>query len=318
MLIYKFIKDDKITEVKIKLLDNPFVDSWVQYMFDLHPRVPRLLWYITKFGYHDRYLKPNQLAPFLSRLHGSFIFFHKHNIKDYANIIGRLEWLLQHPEQTSQDDLNIWHREFTTLEAKYSLHAHMTPPNVLTLDLYHYIHDVNQFTHKCEGYTYYDCKRRQRYSGPMYAIQFTNANNMTYFAENDNKNVWDGSTPRLTPGFYDYFKEDYKHTVWMHEDIIGKDQIKAWQDHDDLTHFDVTGNDCMTPNISFDPNMLYSRILSDDEFKEASRASGKTLDRPPLGDIINIDEVNFEDLLTSTVYSVMLKGVQLWHYGESV
>ena len=320
MLIYKFIKDNKIIEVKIKLLENSFVDSWVKYMLELYPRVKRLHWYMTKFAYRDRYLKPNQLPVNLSRLHASFLFFHKHKVDDYTNVINRIEYLLNRPEETTQDDLNIWHRHFTTLEGKYSLHPHKTPPNTLTMDLYEYIHDVNQYTHKLEGYTYFDCERRKLHpDSKMYAVQFTNANNMTYFAENDNKNVWDGSTPRLQAGFYDYLqKQDYDHSVWLHEDIIGKDQIKAWLDHDDLSQFDVTGNDCMTPNVSFDPGKFYHKILSNPEFQEASKASGKTLDRPPLGDIINIPEINFEALLTSRVESVILNGTQLWHYGDII
>lgn len=315
MLIYKFQHPNKIIEVKIELLQTSFVNQWVDYMYSLYNRVPNIHWYITKFANNDRFFNEMQLIEFLSRLHASFLFFQKKKIDDFTSEIQRIEFLFRNPSQIVQQDLNIWHRHFTRLEGLYSLHPHKTPPNTLTMDLYEYIHDVNQYSHKCEGFTYADCYRRQKYDhSPMYAVQFTNANNMSFFAENDNKKVWDDSTPRLKPGSYDFNNATYDHTVWLHEDIIGKDQIKAWLDHDDLTAFDVNGNDCMTPNVSFDPNKLFYKVMSDNEFREESSKSGKTLDRPPIGDISNLSEINFEELLVSRVISIELNGNQLWKY----
>lgn len=315
MLIYKFKHNDNIIEVPIQLLNTPFVESWKEYVIKLYERVPNIHWYITKFANNQRFFNEMQIIEFLSRLHASFLFFRKHGVGEFKDEISRIEFLFKDPKQIKQHDLNVWHRHFTRLEGTYSLHPHKTPPNTLTMDLYEYIHDVNQFTHKCEGYTYADCLRRKRYDkSPMYTVQFTNANHMSYFAENDNKNVWDDSTPRLPKGTYDCFKESNNHTVWLHEDIIGKDQIKTWLDHDNLNEFDVNGNDCMTPNISFDPHKLYHRVINDPEFVQESKASGKTLDRPPLGDVINPESIDWELLLSSRVVSIELDGRQLWKY----
>jgi hypothetical protein len=316
MLIYKFLNsNNQVITVRIKLLDTKFVREWIDYMFALYNRVPKIHWYITKFANSERFFTEMQIIPFLSRLHASFLFFAKKKIGDFSPEINRIEFLFLNPEQITQKDLNIWHRHFTTLEGEYSLHPHKTPANTLTMDLYEYIHDVNQFTHKCEGFTYADCTRRRLYrNSPMYTVQFTNANHMSYFADNDNKLVWDGSTPRLPKGTFDFTKESTDHTVWLHEDIIGKDQIKTWLDHDDLTAFDVTGNDCMTPNVSFDPHKLYHRVIQNEEFRRESLASGKTLDRPPIGNIENLHEINFEDLLDSKLISIELYNRVLWSY----
>lgn len=317
MLIYKFCYPNNINStitVEIDLLDNPFVNAWKEYIIQLYTRLPKIVWYITRHGYNDRFLRSEQLVEFLSRLHASFLFFQKKKIGDYSQEIKRIEFLFQNPSQTNQTDLNIWHRHFTTLEGKYSLHADRTPPNTLTMDLYEYIHDVNQFVHRCEGWTYADCPRRIQFTNsPMYAVQFTNANNMSAFAENDNKKVWDQSTPRLSAGFYDPYTEGSDHTVWLHEDIIGKDQVKAWLDNDDLTQFDVTGNDCMTPNVTFDPTRVYHRVLQEPNFKKESLASSKTFDRPPLGNIRNISEIDFDSILDKQVYSIELDGKLLWN-----
>lgn len=316
MLIYKFYNPNNINSiiaVEIQLANTLFVQQWKQYMFELYARIPNIVWYITRHAYNARFLEAKQLILFLSRLHASFLFFQKKKIGDFSNEIKRIEYLFEHPDKTNQIDLNIWHRHFTTLEGKYSLYEDRTPPNTLTMDLYEYIHDVNQYVHRCEGWTYADCARRTKFtSSPMYAVQFTNANHMSAFAENDNKKVWDHTTPRFQPGMYDPYKEGSDYTVWLHEDIIGKDQVKAWLDNDDLKQFDVTGNDCMTPNVTFDPAKLYHRVLQDPDFKKESLESGKTFDRPPIGNIVN-SQLDFDDILDKQVYSIELDGKLLWH-----
>jgi hypothetical protein len=139
---------------------------------------------------------------------------------------------------------------------------------------------------------------------------------MAIFSDDDNHKVWNASTPLLDPGNFDAYKSNTDYTVWIHEDIVGKDQVKAWLDHDDLSQFDITGNTNMTPNVSFDPFKMYNRIVNDPEFKQESLSSGKTLDRNPLGNILNIENIDFDALLSGSVYSIELDGEMLWNYAK--
>ena len=316
MLIYKFINNSEIYEVKIELINNSFVNFWKRYITELYQRVPNIEWYITRFNYNERWLTERDIIEFLARVYHSFLFFRKKNVEKFENEISRIEYLFKNPQYLNQNDLNVWHRHFTDLEFTYSLHPHKTPPNTLTLDLYEHIHDVNQYVHKCEGFTYADCARRQLFpNSPMYTVQFTNANHMSYFSDNDhNRQVWNNDTPKYEDNFYDTLNENSDYTVWLHEDIIGKDQMKAWLDHDDLKQFDITGNKTITPNLSFDPHKLYHRIIQNQDFRKESLESGKKIDRLPVGNIIDIDNVNFEKILGGKVVSIELDRNLLWNY----
>lgn len=320
MLKYKFIKPNKtIIEIKIELANTAFVGLWKTYMFNLYARLPKIVWYITRHNNNFRYLNPPALISNLSRLHASFIYFHNKKIDNYSNIIERIEYLFQHPEEITQQDLNHWHRQFTTLINIYGGDPSITPLNTNFNDLIYYIHDVNQYVHKCEAYTYADCDRRKPFmDSPMYAVQFTNANNLELYADNDNRKVWDGSMSELPSGLFDWTKESTDYTVWLHEDIIGKDQMKAWLDHDNLAAVDITGNLSWTPNITFDPKKVYNRICNDSNFRAESILSGKTLDRPPLGNILNIESIDFDEILDAAVYSVELDGKLLWNRADPI
>ena len=319
---YKLVdvpEKDKLITIQIKLIDNEFIYKWKNYLIETHQRVPHVHWYITRFNNNTKHLQPSNLIVNLARLYSSFMFFQKHNAGDFTKEIQRIEHLFEHPEETTQNDLNIWHRHFTTMEQRYSNDNNKTPPNTLTADLYEYIQDVNQFTHRCEGYTYAACPRRQKYGNmPMYTVQFTNANNHTYFANNENRQVWTSSTPRFPTGTFDCFNENTDYDVWLHEDIIGKDQIKAWLDHDDLKEFDVAGNEIWTPNIAFDPHKLFHSVIQDEDFKRESKESGKTLDRLPIGNIItDVKTIDWELVLTGRVIRIEVDDQLLWNYNEN-
>lgn len=320
MLKYKFIKPNKtIIEINIELANTGFVNLWKTYMLNLYNRLPNIVWYITRHNNNLRYLSHDKLIVNLSRLHASFLFFNNKKIDNFNGIIERIEYLFEHPKETTQQDLNHWHRQFTRLINIYAGDPDITPPNTLHMDLVQYIHDVNQYVHKCEAHTYADCDRRKPFvDSPMYAVQFTNANNIELYADNDNRKVWNGSTPEIASGIFDWNKESTDYTVWLHEDIIGKDQMKAWLDHDNLGAFDITGNLGWTPNVTFDPKKVYNRICQDPSFRAESIASGKTLDRPPLGNVINIENINFDDILDAKVYSIELDGKLLWNNTDPI
>jgi hypothetical protein len=109
---------------------------------------------------------------------------------------------------------------------------------------------------------------------------------------------------------FDPTTEEYHYDVWINEDIQGKDHMKAWLDEDDLTQTDVWGNSFMTPNVMFDPHLIYASVIDKPDFIAEYKASGKTLNRWPLGKIVN--EVDWDSVEKGKISSIELDGTVLW------
>jgi hypothetical protein len=111
---------------------------------------------------------------------------------------------------------------------------------------------------------------------------------------------------------FDFLTEEYHYDVWLNEDIQGKDHIKAWLDHDDLTQSDIWGNSFLTPNIMFDPELCYSTTLDNEEFRKEYIASNKTLNRWPLGNIVSLNNINWSDIMFTPITTILLDDNILW------
>jgi hypothetical protein len=313
LICYNYIsqKDsNKRQQVRIQLLDNPFVNRWIEYMLSLSKRVPHINWYITSQANNARHLQPHENVQFIQKMVNSFTYFKEHKIQgDFEPLIREATWLLRNPEFVTQGHLNKWHRWFTTMASRFfGYDPEPIPESCVRDDLYYAVHDLNGYAHRLEEYTYYDLERRRIFPiCKQWSTQAHNAHNLA----NLHNSIWDEMI-HLDPGTFDFFKESYHHTVWMHEDIQGKDQMKAWMDHDELHHSDITGNMFVSPNVTFDPYKIYSTILDREDFRKESMASGKTLDRPPLGDILNIDEIPWEDMVEYNVESIVFDNTTLW------
>jgi hypothetical protein len=308
MLEY-FIKtlDDKEVMVKIKLLDNDFVNAWKTYLkFVLSKAATD--WHVVGCMNNTRYKTDEQIKECLARLLISYKTFQDNLMGDHEEDIKTIRSLLDNPDNLTQEDLNKWHRHFTDFVKQYHPINYLVPTKESPDIISRRIHDVNQYVHQLEGATYYKTTRRMA-MGPVmqYAIQFTNANH-----PDDNKDdVWT-YLHKIEPGQFDWEKDSYDHTVWLNEDILGKDQMKAWLDGDLLTYSDVTGNLEMTPSIMLDPNRAFSRIINNTEFQIESKASGKTLDRFPVGDILNDDISDWDTILGGTVLEIKLDNETIW------
>jgi len=312
MLIYNYVaKNDprKNQQIRIELLDRPFVHQWTQYMIELSERVSKINWYITSQANNERTMIPEKCLFHIQKVHDSFTYFQTHKVGDFSVYLNEIEYLLKNPSDIKQSHLNKWHRWFTTLASRYfGYNPESIPPTATRDDLYFAVHDVNGHAHRLEEYTYFDLERRRIFPlCKQWSTQAHNAHNLN----NLHNSIWDKMV-ELPTGTYDYFSESYDHTVWMHEDIQGKDQMKAWLDHDELYHEDITGNLFMSCNVTFDPLKLYSTVLSREDFRKESIACGKTLDRPPLGDIVNIEEVDWTNMVNYNVRSIMLDSKVLW------
>jgi hypothetical protein len=316
LLIYTYIDNETNVEktIFIKLNDTPFVKYWIDYLLRLTEKVPKVDWYsaiLNSTKYEGR--PANENVPPLVDLLLTFVYFQRINIMEkFDDIVTELKTLVINPQLVEQTHLNKWHRIFTRLEHKYlKLEAPMDQ-QINKTEFWQYVQDINTFTHKLETYTYPREERRIPYLGQcQYSIQFTNANNLNYIKAGifDEQNI-----ERIPKEFvFDIKTDNFDYDVWLHEDITGKDQMKAWLDRDNLNEFDITGNILMTPSITLDPHRIYPSILKTEEFRIESVASNKPVNRYPLGIIINKDKIDWEKFINCKVTKIRLNDKVLWN-----
>lgn len=312
MLVYEYITRENIRkQISINLLDTNFVRVWKEYLQDLSMSCPKIKWYIAAINDTSihRCYKLNQED--LTKIKQSFSYFVLHDLKNFKEEIKLLDFLISNPNLVSQEHLNLWHRIFTSLEKNFLQEYNKIVETLDRNELFKYIQDINTYTHKMEMYTYQFLPKRKEFYEKQYSIQFTNANNLNYLDE-DNQ-VFSIKNIRFIKDFeFDFFNEEYHSNVWLHEDITGKDQMKAWLDEDDLSEFDITGNMLFTPSITLDPYNIYSRILDNDDFRKKSLNSRKKLNRFPLGNIKDCQSIDWEEFYKSKVSNIILNDNVLW------
>jgi len=310
MLIYKFVntENNERRSIKIELLNTPFSNRWRNYLIKTSQRVKSINWYCTKLNCNEYRMPTNETIQYLEKILKSLNFLQIHIGFEFDTEIIEI---VKHPSEIKQHHLNTWHRYFTSLAGKFNSHQLSIPDGVNDKDIYMAIHDINSNTHRLEAFTYYNSPIRNSFGklGQL-SIQCHNAHNLN----NLNNGVWaDGHNESIEGDTFDFLTEEYHHSVWLHEDIEGKDQMKAWLDGDDLTCSDITGNLIMTPNITIDIPMLYPKVIDHPEFKKQSIECGKKINRPPLGNLVDFDyDQNFEFFLTAKVESVELDEEILW------
>jgi len=305
MLIYKYTAPQgEIKQIEVELLDNKFVNEWQQYLTRTAARLPSILWNFSSHGMAKQY-KANPI-PLLTDLHKSFVFLQTHLGIDFAKEIADLVHLLEVPNDLTQAHLNTWHRHFTTVATEYYSGRMKIPAEVRVDEMFERFHALNQNVHDLEFMTYPTLSRRtaigdkQQYSAfcaDARALEGSNA-------------LWaSGHAESITDSF-DPATEEYHYDVWINEDIQGKDHMKAWLDEDDLLETDVWGNSFMTPNVMFDPHMIYASIIDNPAFMADYQASAKKLNRWPLGKIVNT--VDWPKLTKSRISSIVLDNITLW------
>lgn len=315
MLTYYYITPKQERKsINIRLLDYNFANRWRNYISNLANKCPNISWYIAGLNSVEglqREVEHN--VPELLKLRDIFNYINRNGLKDLANDITELERLMAYPFNVKQSHLNKWHRIFTGLENYWLKKEEKDlPPHIHRPELWQAIQDINTYTHHLEMWTYHCSIRREPYLNiKQYSIQFTNANNLNY-RQKQNQVFSAENLELIEPGGFDFFSQEYHCSVWLHEDITGKDQMKAWLEEDDLTQYDITGNILMTPSITLDPNLLYAQILDREEFRIESKLSGKTLDRYPLGNIIDSDKIDWKEFRQSNIEQVVLDNNLLW------
>ena len=69
----------------------------------------------------------------------------------------------------------------------------------------------------------------------------------------------------------------------------------------------------MTPNVLLDPNKIYANLMDNVKFKKFVLDSNKPINRYPIGNIVNINDINWELFRKgSKIISITLDGETLW------
>lgn len=299
-LTYVFKNSDDLEDsLVIELIDSEYVDAWKEtliqvctelnfcWSFYRHGNIADYLDIDTttyEFKYHIKPTMESLLAEMIVAY--EFLCTVEQEARAVLNVtLSGLRNISRDVRTLTQHHLNECHRHFTTLEL-LEANKDLCRGNEHQREHYFYIHEINRIVHALENYTMGKLARHKKYPEKYYSISFTNANDNAFLKSDDCHKVWQ-YVKRLEPGTFDIFTNDYDYDVWLQEDIVGKDQKRAWLDHDDLTKDDITGNLHLTPSLMLDVNKLHKRIYDDEGFRTASKASGKTVDRLPLGRIIS-------------------------------
>jgi hypothetical protein len=296
-------------KLEIELLDSEFVQEWLGYLARTANRLPNLGW---KFFGHTIVKSYNiDPQPLYRRLNEAFTFLDKHFADfDYTNEIAETQALLDNKLQLTQDHLNRFHRHFTTFATEYYHKRLVIPEGVSDAETFAHFHALNQNVHDLEALTYPQLPRRARLGNrKMYSVNSAHARNL-----DDSNKLWLSGHTEMIKMLYDFVGRDYRHTVWLNEDIQGKDHFKCYYDEDDASNGDIWGNSFMTPNIMFDPGYAYADTLDDPEFVKFYKMSGKPLNRWPMGDVVDIENVNWEEMTKSEVDTITLNDQVLWSF----
>lgn len=309
MLTYKFINDiGETRQLQIKLLSNDFVKSWKQYLIEISPSTSDLRWNfrlgecLVSLGLDELYIK-SILKNFIK----SFTWFSDHLGIDYQHELQILNWFLDFPEGIKQSHLNHFHRIFTTLTEKYTEYNTPIPDNIDELEFLEHLHLINQSSHDLEPLTYPHLKAANFIRNKLInSIRCSDSH-----STQDVRNLLWSNIHQINTTF-DPLTEDHQYTVWLADDIRGKDMIKAWVEEDDLTADDCTGNTMMTPNILLDPNNVISSVINHPDWRAQYVKSGKMLNRFPIGNILYLETVNWSELSKFKIQDIELDGKSLW------
>ena len=310
MLVYKLkLSNNTEFDFCIDLLNTPFVDRWKSYIQDLSVRLPKINWGLVPSALKVANKKDANVTHLL-KLHGAFEFLHYFNLGNYEKELADLEFLIKNPSDLRQRYLNIWHRHFTTQATEWYA-GRIVAPEGLSQETFDAIHTLNQHAHLLEMSTYHHLTRGDLIKGKV--IGYINCTDSREFEIKDQ--LWSGNNSvRVFPDTFDPLEDSCRHTVWLNEDIQGKDQIKSWLEEDDFTASDCTGNLFLTPNLMLDPNYLYYTVMSNPDWQKQHEACGKPVNRWPIGDIVNLEYINWNELklYKATVQSVVLDEKTLW------
>ena len=302
MLSYTVQRFEKIVTINIELIDNSFTNRWKDYLVRTINQLPNLSWCANyRPMINSGSIKPND---HFNKLIQSFELLQEHYRIDYTHEISELYQLINNSKNLTQFQLNCWHRHFTTNAVNFVTNQETNDVIFAT------IHSINENVHDLEILTHNKIERRRSAKDKShYGIYSANSKNLK-----DSTSLWEDSIQESLGKDFT-FDDDYNHTVWISDDIQGKDHFKCWYDEDDALNTDVGGNRFMTPNILLDPDMIYATTVDNPEFKKFVLDSNKPINRYPIGDILDTEKVDWTIFKRGNkLISIELDGVKIAPY----
>lgn len=292
ILIYRF-SDGGVVE--FELADTPFAKKWLAYF----------TYIIEKFDFDwiggsaewsgDQCNKRHMTLsiPLQEKILANLQFLDQQFNLNFSDSIDKIIHEIQKSKDSSlyrisHPVLNQIHRNFTSLIANNIFN------NILIStddEVDRAIHELNNCVHQLESMSANNVNPlRQVYNNrPVFYSRVTDASNPI-----NSKLLWQGHELQPIKDRFDPLIEHTQYSVWLNEDILGKDLVRCWLDHDNSHHFDITGNLFMTPSLMFDPHFNYHSVLTNKEFIKFYNNTHKTLDRFPIGNIIQIQGISRE------------------------
>lgn len=261
---------DNDNTIDIELIENDFVESWLQFFVNDIENRDKISYISYNFsGAWGEYTK-EQIDIDLILIEASLDFLSKKFFINFDNLLEKTKREKENSPQVSQRYLNEIHRTFTRMMNNQNVLGHLEIYDEITQ---RFIHNLNDAVHRLESRSAFkNSLRRKMFSDPMLQIIVPNS----FPIEKE----------------WIKFKFDpnidlYDHTVWLNEDILGKDMIRAWLDEDLIHYDDITGNLFQTSSILLDPFKNIKKIIDLPEWKEYYSCTYKTLDRFPIGNIVS-------------------------------
>ncbi|CAB5214531.1 hypothetical protein UFOVP190_151 [uncultured Caudovirales phage] len=269
---------------RLEIIDNPFTTKYIEqfkHTLKTCPALGRHVIYGVWFsGNPGNALKEchERLTDVIAELNAMGTNF------PYESSLEILE--LRNTE--SQSLLNKLHRAFTTADRSRTGAIHVGQvqwsdkfPSSFTVlpekaDRFRYlIEQVNHLVHKAELW----CKTDRKQLGPPMNVQkhfkFNGVKHLPNQVEFYANVFTNNSTRLMEDNFFSYAEEDYNYCsdskefdVWVGKDILGKDYLVAYYEHDDAGEWDVRYNVGYTAKLAVDIfDVKRADIINTDDFR---------------------------------------------------
>lgn len=242
---------------RLEIIDNPFTKKYIERLrasLEVYKPVARHHIYGVWFAQ-----PPSVAKKFLTEQHQKFmaVINELNDMGTNFPIECDIEILLKRDTE-SQKMLNRLHRAFTTAQRsrrepviKWSdrYPSEITVPAGKEDRFAYLIEQINELVHRTELW----CRTERRSLGPQLSIPkqmsvtHTDIKSLpnqvefyTDFYENEGTRVPGDSFFRYEPDDYKYASDSNEFDVWVGKDILGKDYLVAWFEHDDAGEWDVT------------------------------------------------------------------------------
>ena len=291
-LSYKFI-DGSI--IDINLLNNNFVSEWISYLIKNSDYLKYVTYSKIYLDGSNKPINKMNIDKDLDLIENSLIDIGSSYDLNFSDAIIKTAEQKKTSPKISQEYCNYIHRIFTRLMNNQNVTGML--PIFQNNALFNNIHNLNDAVHRLETMSSFKLSKRRKEFYMMPVVHLS----VPKFSFNNKQ--W------IKNSFYPII-ESYDYTVWLNEDILGKDMIRSWLDYDNNQCDDITGNLFFTPSLLIDPFKTMKQIIDKSEWKDYYNNTYKTLNRFPIGNLVDnsIDIFKSKD---STILSIFYNDRQI-------